>query len=161
MGSVSDAGTRLESSGSRVVFRPRSHEFGYHLEVLDAGVWRRVTGEHNALVSGPSFDLRPQHVEVEGDSLALSGTKDLGDGQVYSWRGKVQPVPGTSWFHWLVVVESAGFAIGPTGAVEPQIELGLGNLPPYERGDHVWFKTLVENPTRWNNEGRGNDFPAL
>jgi len=60
-----------------------------------------------------------------------------------------------------VVVESAGFAIGPTGAVEPQIELGLGNLPPYERGDHVWFKTLVENPTRWNNEGRGNDFPAL
>jgi hypothetical protein len=161
MGSASDAGTRLESSGSRVVFRPRSNEFGYHLEVLDAGVWRRVTGEHNALVSGPSFDLRPQHVEVEGDSLALSGTKDLGDGQAYSWRGKVQPVPGTSWFHWLVVVESAGFAIGPTGAVEPQIELGLGNLPPYERGDHVWFKTLVENPTRWNNEGRGNDFPAL
>jgi len=44
---------------------------------------------------------------------------------------------------------------------DEQIELGLGNLPPYERGDHVWFKTLVENPTRWNNEGRGNDFPAL
>jgi len=39
--------------------------------------------------------------------------------------------------------------------------VNLGGLPPYERGDHVWFKTLVENPTQWNGEGRGNDFPAL
>ncbi len=70
-------------------------------------------------------------------------------------------MPGTGWVHWLVVVESAGFPIGAAGAVEPQIVVDLGPLPPYERGDHVWFKTLVQNPTQWNNEGRGNDFPAL
>lgn len=152
---------RLEAGGARVVFERDADGFGYHLEVLEDAGWRRVTAEHNALIAGPSFDLRPQRIAVDGDCLELSGVKDLPDGRHYAWEGSVEPVPGTSWFHWVVVVSSSGFAIGPSGAVEPQIALDLGPLPPYERGDHVWFKTLVQNPTQWNGEARGNDFPAL
>ena len=152
---------RLEAADGRVVFQPGADGFGYHLEVRDAGGWHRVSAEHNSLVSGPSFGLRPQRVELDGDALTLSGSRTVPDGHHYDWHGRVEPVPGTRWVHWLVVVESAGFPIGAAGAVEPQIALDLGPLPPYERGDHVWFKTLVQNPTQWNNEGRGNDFPAL
>ena len=151
----------LEAADGRVVFQSRADGFGYHLEVRDAGSWRRVSAEHNQLVSGPSFGLNPQRVERDDDALMLSGVKESPNGHHYDWHGRVEPVPGTGWVHWLVVVESAGFPIGAAGAVEPQIALDLGSLPPYERGDHVWFKTLVQNPTQWNNEGRGNDFPAL
>ncbi|GAA2107954.1 hypothetical protein GCM10009841_28110 [Microlunatus panaciterrae] len=161
MNTPPEASTRLEAGGGRVVFQRGVDGFGYHLEVQDTLDWRRVTAEHNALISGPTFGLRPENVDLEGDVLTLSGTKELADGRSYSWRGLVEPVSGTSWFHWVVIVESAGFPIGTSGAVEPQIALDLGPLPPYERGDHVWFKTLVQNPTQWNNEGRGNDFPAL
>ncbi len=129
-------------------------ESGFHLEVLDVGAWRRVTALGNPLVGGAAFDLRPSDVTASGDGLAFSGAAP------WPWRGTVRPVPGTDWFHVEVVVSSGGFRIGD-GAVEPQITIDLGALPPYERGDHVWFKTLVENPTQWNGEGRGNDFPAL
>jgi hypothetical protein len=139
---------------SRFVLVPSESGFGFHLEVLDAGGWRRVTALDNPLVSGGTFDLRPAQVVASGDSLTFSGS---GSG---SWRGTVRPVAGTDWFHVEVRLTSGGFRIGD-GSVEPQITIDLGELPPYERGDHVWFKTLVENPTQWNGEGRGNDFPAL
>ena len=44
--------------------------------------------------------------------------------------------------------------------LEPEIMLDLGRLPPYERGDHVWFMTNIANPTKWNDDARGNDMPA-
>lgn len=136
---------------SRLVLVP---EAGFHLEVLDAGTWRRVTAPGNPLVGGANFDLRPAEVRAADGGLAFSGPEPC------PWRGTVRPVPGTDWFHVEVVVSSGGFRIGDR-SVEPQITIDLGELPPYERGDHVWFKTLVENPTQWNGEGRGNDFPAL
>ncbi len=139
---------------SRFVLVPGKDGFGFHLEVLDAGGWRRVTAPGNPLVGGETFDLRPARVTASHDGLDLSGSGPC------PWRGSVRPVPGTDWFHVEVVVSSAGFRIGDR-SVEPQITIDLGELPPYERGDHVWFKTLVENPTQWNGEGRGNDFPAL
>ena len=43
---------------------------------------------------------------------------------------------------------------------EPEVTVDLGLLPPYERGDHVWFKTCITNPTKWNDEAYGNDFPG-
>jgi hypothetical protein len=139
---------------SRFVLVPAATGFGFHLEVLDDGAWRRVTALDNPLVSGATLDLRPADATATGDALTFSGSGPC------PWRGTVRPVPGTDWFHVEVIVSSGGFRIGDR-SVEPQITIDLGELPPYERGDHVWFKTLVQNPTQWNGEGRGNDFPAL
>jgi hypothetical protein len=47
-----------------------------------------------------------------------------------------------------------------TSGYEPELTIDLGELPPYERGDHVWFVTNVRNPTKWNDEEYGNDMPA-
>jgi hypothetical protein len=146
---------------SRFVFTPGPAGYGFHLEVCDSEVWRRVTAEDGALVSGEAFDLRPTTVSASGDGLVIAGSRADESGRAYTWRGTVTPVEGTDWFHVEIHLDSAGFTIGAAGSTEPQISVNLGALPPYERGDHVWFKTLVENPTQWNGEGQGNDFPAL
>jgi len=153
--------TFATAGDSRFVFTQGDEGFGFHLEVRDAGVWRPVTAKGNALVNGESFDLRPTEVSGFEDGVTFSGSQADGVSGSYSWRGTVSPVGETSWFHVEVVLDSDGFRIGEHSSVEPQIAVNLGGLPPYERGDHVWFKTLVENPTQWNGEGRGNDFPAL
>lgn len=145
----------LEGERARIVFEPAERGgFGYAVEVADAGAWRRVTAAANSLVAGDTFDLRPTDVEKTYEGLRLTGSRDD-----YDWEATVTLTP-TGWFRFEVVIDSTGFRIGDT-SIEPQLTLDLGNLPPYERGDHVWFKTLVENPSRWNGEGRGNDFPAL
>ena len=151
----------VTNPGSRLVFTPGEKGYGFHLEVRNGQAWRRVTGEDNTLVSGESFDLRPTEITASGDGLVIAGSRTDEAGGTYTWAGTVEPVPATGWFHLRIVLDSGGFAIGPRRSVEPQISVNLGPLPPYERGDHVWFKTLVENPTQWNGEGRGNDFPAL
>lgn len=143
------------TDNSRFVFTEHEDGYGFHLEVRDGDAWRAVTADGNALVAGVSFDLRPSSVSESGDGLEFAGSRAGG----LNWHGTVAPVG--NWFHVRVTVESDGFRIGEHGAIEPQITIDLGDLPPYERGDHVWFKTLVENPTQWNGEGRGNDFPAL
>jgi hypothetical protein len=150
------------TSGSRLVFTrgEESQGYGFHLEVRDGETWRRVTGADNVLVSGESFDLRPTEITASGDGLVIAGSRTDAD-RKYAWQGTVMPVPGSSWLHVQITVDSDGFRIGEHRSVEPQISVNLGGLPPYERGDHVWFKTLVQNPTQWNGEGRGNDFPAL
>lgn len=146
---------------SRFVFTPGPAGHGFHLEVGDGSTWRRVTEQDNALVSGETFGLRPTEISASGPGLVVAGSGADGSGREYTWRGTVAPVQDTSWFHVEIRLDSDGFRIGEKGSIEPQILLNLGALPPYERGDHVWFKTLVENPTQWNNEGHGNDFPAL
>jgi hypothetical protein len=150
----------VATAGSRLVFTPGEKGYGFHLEVADGELWRPVTAAGNTLVAGESFDLRPTQVTGGPHALAISGSR-TGVEASYTWQGTVAPVPGTDWFHLRIVLDSGGFAIGPHRSVEPQISVNLGPLPPYERGDHVWFKTLVQNPTQWNGEGRGNDFPAL
>lgn len=145
---------------SRFVFTAGDHGFGFHIEVRDGDAWRRVTAVDNPLVSGEAFNLRPTNVTASGAGLAMSGGRTDYAGRRYTWIGTVRPVPDASWFHVEVVLDSDGFPIGK-GSIEPEISISLGDLPPYERGDHVWFKTLVTNPTQWNNEGRSNDFPAI
>jgi hypothetical protein len=145
----------IEGERARIVFEPTAEGgFGYAIEVSDAGFWRRVSAAGNALVAGNSFNLRPTEIEKTHEELRLTGSNDA-----YRWQGTVRQSL-TGWFEFDVTIDSSGFRIGDRG-IEPQLTLDLGDLPPYERGDHVWFKTLVENPTRWNGEGRGNDFPAL
>ena len=151
----------VANPGSRLVFTPGQKGYGFHVEVADGAGWRRVSAEDNTLVAGESFDLRPTQITGSPDSLVISGSGPEGAEGAYTWAGTVAPVPGTDWFHLRIVLDSGGFAIGPARSVEPQIAVNLGPLPPYERGDHVWFKTLVQNPTSWNGEGSGNDFPAL
>jgi len=153
--------TFATAAGSRFVFALGEKGYGFHLEVRDAGAWRRVTATDNPLVSGESFDLRPTEISTTEAGMAIRGSRADDSGATYAWHGTVSPVEGTSWFHVEIALESDGFRIGEHRSIEPQISVNLGGLPPYERGDHVWFKTLVENPTQWNGEGRGNDFPAL
>jgi len=148
------------TENSRFVLTEGALDYGFHLEVRDGSTWRRITALDNSLVSGTALELRPREVSTDGPGVRISGTGADGSGGAFSWRGAVTPVPATTWFHVSLVLESDGLRIG-TGSIEPQISVDLGELPPYERGDHVWFKTLVENPTQWNNEGHGNDFPAL
>lgn len=124
---------------------------GFHLEVNQA---RRVT-QPAPLVHGPSFGLVPEEVREEVNRLEFRGAN-----ATCTFTGSVATVPGSEWFRVVIDVESEGFVIGTRGGNEPEIVLDLGLLPPYERGDHVWFKTLVENPAQWNHEARGNDFPA-
>ena len=145
----------LTNDRARIVFASQASNYGYSIEVANDGEWQRVTAPGNALIAGPTFDLRPSEITETDAGLQLAGTTTE-----YSWHGSVAQTP-TGWFAFEVTIESEGFHIGEHGAIEPQLTIDLGDLPPYERGDHVWFKTLVENPTRWNGEGRGNDFPAL
>jgi hypothetical protein len=145
--------------GSRLSFNTASPAEGFIIEVESEGRWRAVT-ERSFLVSGQSFDLAPDSIEKVGETLRLEGHKTTGPGAGYAWIGAITPVPGTGWFHIEVDIDSGGFAIAADGPFEPELRLGLGPLPPYERGDHVWFKTVVENPAQWNHEARGNDFPA-
>ncbi|HEY4266648.1 MAG TPA: hypothetical protein VGM94_00515 [Galbitalea sp.] len=152
----------VASGGGRVVFQRVDSDdddprFGYSVEVKtkEDGAWKCVSATDNVLVAGPSFNLRPSSVVATDDGIELAGATESA-----TWSGSVRDA-GDGWIRFDVVLESEGFWIGENGAIEPQLTIDLGNLPPYERGDHVWFKTLVENPTRWNGEGRGNDFPAL
>lgn len=137
--------------------------YGFHLEVLGTNGWRRVTALNNSLVTGPAFDICPDEVRRGIDCLDFTAINESRDGMQSRWTGSVRPLSrdGHEWFCVSLEVDSKGFRIGDHGSVEPQVIVDLGPLPPYERGDHVWFKTLVQNPTQWNGEGRGNDFPAL
>jgi hypothetical protein len=144
---------------SRISFDTTDCAAGFRVEVECDGEWRAVGGP-NFLVSGQSFDLAPDSIEKRGEGLRLAGHKTTSDGSAYSWVGAITPVHDTGWFHIEVDVDSSGFPIAADGPFEPELCLSLGALPPYERGDHVWFKTLVENPAQWNHEARGNDFPA-
>lgn len=125
---------------------------GVQLEVREADAWR-VVSVPGPLVSGLHFELVPQSVDVIGDALTLAGASAAG-----VWTGSVSAVPGSDWVRFVVDLASVGIDLD---GVEPEIRLDLGALPPYERGNHFWFKTIVENPPQWNHEGRGNGFPAL
>ena len=147
--------TILEQGDFRIVFgeHPQS---GYHLEVREGSLWRRASSPNNSLVSGPSFDLRPTEIRASQQELHLKGKQAL---HGYSWGAKITRV-GTQWIKVEITIDSPGFVLGKIGGIEPEITLDLGALPPYERGDHVWFKVNIDNPTKWNDEARSNDFPA-
>ena len=145
----------LEQGEFRIVFSDGATP-GFHLEVLENGEWRIASAANNALVSGPSFDLRPSDIHISKEGLNLNGINTL---HGYRWSAHIQRA-GTQWIKVDITIDSEGFTLGKIGGIEPEIVLDLGLLPPYERGDHVWFKVNIDNPTKWNDEARSNDFPA-
>jgi len=149
------------TAGSRFVFTAGEAGYGFHLEVLDAGAWRRVTAPATPSWTGTRSTFVPAWSRPA--SPGWSSPDHARTSPAANTRGTatVVPVAGTAGSTSRSRWTRTDSASGEHRSVEPQISVNLGGLPPYERGDHVWFKTLVENPTQWNSEGQGNDFPAL
>jgi hypothetical protein len=142
-------------------------EAGYRLFVADPETgWRPVSAAHNPLVRGNSFKLRTSQIEKIDDGLiVLTGTVggDAAHGNigVTTWRATIAADAARGWFVFDIEVRAEqDIHLGMPNGFEPEITLDLGPLPPYERGDHVWFITQITNPTKWNDDAYGNDFPA-
>ena len=157
----------LQGSGQRLVFEPSEHGgYGFALEFAARDTWQRISSD-NPLVRGRSFDLRPTEITADGtDALIFSGETTAlnlaGSSIQLPFEGRVWLDNATDWFQLEVRVNAAEpLRLQMIEGFEPEITLDLGALPPYDRGDHVWFKTNIDNPTKWNDEARGNDFPAL
>ncbi|MBB6670672.1 hypothetical protein [Cohnella nanjingensis] len=148
---------------TRLVFEydEREKSYGYHLEKAGEDRWHRLTEPFQPLVQGKYFGLYPEKIALSacGD-LEVSGTKNDADGFLYDWQGTVSADSATGWIRFDITLSGASAFTLDSNRTEPEITVNLGTLPPYERGDHVWFKTNIDNPTEWNNEARGNDFPA-
>ena len=132
---------------------------GYGLSVIgDDGAWRAVTALDNPLVRGSTFDLFPDEVEPLNDAtIALRGRH----GAEYTYTATVTAEPRHKWFRFEIEIDAPrAITLAMRDGYEPEIMLDLGPLPPYERGDHVWFMTNIANPTKWNDDARGNDMPA-
>jgi len=142
--------------------------YGYSLWVENEDKWERISDAQNPLVSGRSFDLYPQKIEagLHDNEMLVSGIKknihtSQGIGE-YAWSGKITADSETGWLniHIELLCED-DIMLQMTDGFEPEITINLGKLPPYERGHHVWFKTSITGPTKWNDDAYGNDFPAL
>lgn len=157
----------IQGASQKLIFEPSPDGgYGFALEFLGINGWQRISS-NNPLVRGTSFNLRPSLLSHSGlDSLELTGeTKVIstsGSSLRLPFSGRVWLDRTTDWFQLEVRVNAAeDVQLQMIGGYEPEIMLDLGALPPYDRGDHVWFKTSINNPTKWNDEARGNDFPAL
>src|SRR5688500_13534524 len=137
--------------------------FGYGLSVRtdDDSGWRVVSATDNPLVRGSSFNLYPTEAQRQDDrTITLRGTRKA-SGFEYAYVAIVQTDPQQNWFRFDVQLDSAQpIPLAMSDGFEPEIMLDLGPLPPYERGDHVWFMTSINNPTKWNDNAYGNDMPA-
>jgi hypothetical protein len=133
--------------------------YGYGLSVAgDDGSWRVITARDNPLVRGSTFDLLPDEIEQVNDTtVALRGRR----GSVYGYSAAVIADARHKWFRFEIDIDAPrAFPLAMRDGYEPEVMLDLGPLPPYERGDHVWFMTNVANPTTWNDDAHGNDMPA-
>jgi hypothetical protein len=135
--------------------------FGYGICVRDGDSWRRVTAADNPLVRGSSFNLYPASASRQDDrTIRLRGARS-GSGIEFEYEATIEIIPRQGWFRFDVQINSAKpIPLAMSDGIEPEIMLDLGPLPPYERGDHVWFMTSVNNPTKWNDNAHGNDMPA-
>ncbi|HEV2296801.1 MAG TPA: hypothetical protein VGR35_23365 [Tepidisphaeraceae bacterium] len=135
----------------------------------DNSEWRAISAKNNPLVRGSTFDLYPAEVQRQDDfTLSLRGTRRIPRAQgrstgsiEYGYSAIVHADPRQNWFRFDVQVDSPQpIPLAMIDGFEPEIMLDLGSLPPYERGDHVWFMTTIANPTKWNDQAHGNDMPA-
>jgi hypothetical protein len=144
---------------------------GYGLSVrTDDGSWRAVSAPDNPLVRGSTFNLYPTEATRQDDfTLALRGTRrvdsaagdDARTAIEYAYTATVQADLRQNWFRFDVEIDSPRpIPLAMIDGFEPEIMLDLGPLPPYERGDHVWFMIAIQNPTKWNDHAHGNDMPA-
>lgn len=137
--------------------RQKSGGYGYGVCVSDGnGAWRAVTATDNPLVRGSSFNLYPTEARRVGDAtIQLRGKRN------YEYSATITAEPRHKWFRIEVEIElPQPMELSMRDGYEPEIMLDLGPLPPYERGDHVWYMTNVANPTKWNDDAYGNDMPA-
>jgi hypothetical protein len=158
----------LSLNDQQMLFEPRADgRFGFVLQLRSNDAWRNVSAADNPLVRGKSFDLYPDQLERVSESELLASGKAHGlaqDGSrlEYDYTARIVADVLTDWFEVSVILElSMNLELQMIGGFEPEITIDLGALPPYDRGDHVWFKTVIANPTKWNDEAHGNDFPAL
>jgi hypothetical protein len=157
---------RLDFSPAKPV---GGYGFGLSVRTDDNDGWRAVSARDNPLVRGRSFNLYPAEARKLDDlTIALRGTgRAMDDGAQtgksldYAYTGTIQADPRRQWFKFDIQIDSAQpISLAMTEGYEPEIMLDLGPLPPYERGDHIWFMTTIANPTKWNDHGHGNDMPA-
>ncbi|QGQ98308.1 hypothetical protein EHS13_27195 [Paenibacillus psychroresistens] len=165
------ASIEIENNEQKIVFD--YHEdlqgYGYTLFVIDGNnQWKPISNSRNPLIRGKSFDLYPQTISrtTNADEYKVSGIKGgvLTHKGVcdYPWSGTISIFPSTDWFKVEVEVNSEeDLTLQMVDGFEPEIMIDMGSLPPYDRGDHVWYKTNINNPTKWNDEAYGNDLPAL
>jgi hypothetical protein len=156
----------LNCGEMQLALEPGAEGLGYRLYLRQGDGWRPVSAAGNPLVRGATFNLFPAEIVpgVDG-SLLVRGTKRIiraGEPALeYPWHGRLQADQARSWFHIEITVNSpTTLPLQMLDGFEPEITLDLGLLPPYERGDHVWFKTSITNPTTWNDEAYSNDFPG-
>jgi hypothetical protein len=140
---------------------------GYQLFIADSETgWRPVSAAHSPLVRGSTFNLRATDVrKVDDDLILLTGaiTTDGKAGKIgrIPWQATIIADAARGWFIFDIELKAAqDIHLSMQNGFEPEILLDLGPLPPYERGDHVWFITQITNPTKWNDDAYGNDFPA-
>jgi hypothetical protein len=158
----------LACKNARLTFAPLAGHagYGYQLSVRSGDGWREVSAPGNPLVRGASIGLYPNSISALGeDALCVSGVRMVqttgGSLVPMPWQGTIRAEEALGWFQVDLEVDSpAEITLTMAGEFEPEITIDLGQLPPYERGDHVWFKTGITNPTKWNDEAYGNDFPA-
>jgi hypothetical protein len=137
---------------------------GYQLFIGDPETgWRPASVAHNPLVRGDSFQLLATEIrKVDDHLLRLTGTfGENGNQHNTTWQATITADAARGWFVFDVEVNSEhDIHLSMQNGFDPEITLDLGPLPPYERGDHVWFITQISNPTKWNDDAYGNDFPA-
>lgn len=155
---MTDPAISLTLHSMRLDFRrAQSGGYGYGLSVADGREgWRAVTAGDNPLVRGSSFDLRPTEIaKIGDDEIRLTGKRQ------YNYSATIHADRLRNWFRFEIEIDLLEpLQLSMIGGFEPEIMLDLGPLPPYERGDHVWFMTNIANPTKWNDDAHGNDMPA-
>ena len=147
----------------RRVDAQRGYGYGLAVQADDGSAWRAVSARDNPLVCGSTFDLHPDEAQQRDDStIAFSGAvKRVGTSVDYRYAGVIQADPRQNWFRFDIEIDAPRpIPLSMQDGFEPEIMLDLGPLPPYERGDHVWFMTSIANPTKWNGHAHGNDMPA-
>jgi len=141
--------------------REQDESVSYQLFVADPKTaWRAVSAERTPLINGNSFKLEAIEIKKLDDGLILLAGKIGKDGNV-TWRATITADVARGWFMFDIEIDAKkDIQLSMQDGFEPEIMLDLGPLPPYERGDHVWFMTQITNPTKWNDDAYGNDFPA-
>ena len=160
----------LECGTQRLLFQflPAIGGYGLELQLFQNEQWHSISAPGNPLVCGESFNLYPQSITAipKEQKLIVSGIKTIhfpGTPDIqYVWTGEITAQPFDGWFHFLLKVElKDDLNLQMHDGYEPEIMFNMGTLPAYERGHHVWFKTNINNPAKWNDEAFGNNFPGM
>jgi hypothetical protein len=156
----------IELNDQKIVFTYQEKFAGYSFSVYvrQNEAWLAVSHD-SPFVRGKSFDLYAEAIVIQDNTVHVNGTRTaLGfNGSVsYAWSGTITPDATNNWLRFQVkLILPEDLQMQMHDGYEPEIMLDMGDLPPYDRGDHVWFKINIDNPTKWNDEAQANDFPAL